>query len=89
MTPQCCIGEYVVIPAHKRGAIPARFRFEGTCRTKPVPVIVTGVPTGPDVELSKMVGVTVDLTVNVIEGELVPSVPITVCSFSETVEKVH
>lgn len=44
----------------------------------PEPVIFTGVPTGPDVELSIMVGVTVDVTVNVFEGELVPSVPITV-----------
>jgi len=28
------MGEYVVIPAHKRGAVPARFRLEGTRRTK-------------------------------------------------------
>jgi hypothetical protein len=29
-----CIGEYVVIPAHNRGAAPARFRLEGTRRPK-------------------------------------------------------
>lgn len=34
VTPQCRIGEYVVNPAHRRGAAPARFRLEGTRRTK-------------------------------------------------------
>src|SRR5438309_9138472 len=33
-TPQCRSGEYVVIPAHNSGAVPARSRFGGTRKTK-------------------------------------------------------
>src|SRR5437867_8516330 len=33
VTPQCCMGEYVVMPAQSKGAAPASFRFEGTRRT--------------------------------------------------------
>jgi hypothetical protein len=31
---QCRMGEYVVIPAQRRGAVPPRFRSEGTRKTK-------------------------------------------------------
>jgi hypothetical protein len=34
VTPQWRMGEYVVIPAQRRGAAPARSRLDGTCRTK-------------------------------------------------------
>jgi hypothetical protein len=60
--------------------VPPNVMVTAVVGAKPVPVTATGVPTGPDVELSIMVGVNVDVTVNVFEGELVPSVPITVWS---------
>ena len=38
----------------------------------PAPVISTGVPTGPEVVLRKIIGWTKDVTVNVFEAELDP-----------------
>jgi len=46
--------------------------------SKPKPEISTGVPTGPEVVLRKMVGINGELTVNVLEAELDPWAALTV-----------
>ena len=46
--------------------------------SKPKPEISTGVPTGPEVVLRKMVGTNGELTVNVLEAELDPWAALTV-----------
>lgn len=54
------------------------FMVTAVVGAKPVPVIDTGVPIGPDVAFRVMTGTVEDVTVNVFEAELDPCVALTV-----------
>ena len=70
----------LVVTVDKRVSVtvPKKNILTSELGSKLTPVIFIEVPTGPEVGLSTMVGTAEDVTVNVFEAELDPSVALTV-----------